>query len=150
MLNIIVLMGRLVRDPEIRTTQGGNTLASFTLAVERDFAPQGQEKETDFINCTAWGGTANFIGKYFAKGALMSLRGALYMQNYTDRDGNKRTAANVNVENVYFAEKKRSEKSGGDSKNTSAGKSKNEYSSKATPKQTFEEMEDASDDELPF
>lgn len=150
MLNKIILQGRLVRDPEMRTTQSGKSIASFTLAVERDFAPQGQQKETDFINCTAWNGTADFIAKYFSKGSMATLCGSLQIRSYTDRDGNKRTSPNVNVENVYFAGEKRAEESEGGEKSKSAAKGKSAYSSKATPKQTFEEMEDSSDDDLPF
>ena len=150
MLNKIILSGRLVRDPEMRTTQSGKSIASFTLAVERDFAPQGQQKETDFINCTAWNGTADFINRYFSKGSMATVCGSLQIQNYTDRDGNKRTSPNVNVENVYFAGEKRTEKSENSETNKSAAKGKSAYSSEATPKQTFEEMEDGSDDDLPF
>ena len=150
MLNKIILQGRLVRDPEMRTTQSGKSVASFTLAVDRDFAPQGQQKETDFINCTAWNGTADFINRYFSKGSMATVCGSLQIQNYTDRDGNKRTSPNVNVENVYFAGEKRTEKSENSETNKSAAKGKSAYSSKATPKQTFEEMEDGSDDDLPF
>nr|DAI49409.1 MAG TPA: Single strand binding protein [Caudoviricetes sp.] len=150
MLNKIILQGRLVRDPEMRTTQSGKSIASFTLAVERDFAPQGQKKETDFINCTAWNGTADFISRYFSKGSMATVCGSLQIQNYTDRDGNKRSAPNVNVENIYFAGEKRAEKSKDGEKSKSVAKGKGAYSSKATPKQTFEEMEDGSDDELPF
>ncbi len=150
MLNKIILSGRLVRDPEMRTTQSGKSIASFTLAVDRDFAPQGQKKETDFINCTAWNGTADFMSRYFSKGSMATVCGSLQIQNYTDRDGNKRTSPNVNVENVYFAGEKRTEKSDSGENSRSAAKGKSAYSSKPAPKQTFEEMEDASDDELPF
>lgn len=150
MLNKIILQGRLARDPEMRTTQSGKSIASFTLAVERDFAPQGQQKETDFINCTAWNGTADFVAKYFSKGSMATLCGSLQIQSYTDRDGNKRSAPNVNIENVYFAGEKRAEKSKDSEKNKSTAKGKSAYSSKPAAKQTFEEMEDATDDELPF
>lgn len=150
MLNKIILQGRLVRDPEMRTTQSGKSIASFTLAVERDFAPQGQKKETDFINCTAWNGTADFINRYFSKGSMATVSGSLQIQNYTDRDGNKRTSPNVNVENIYFAGEKRAEKSDSGENSRSAAKGKSAYSSKPAPKQTFEEMEDGSDDDLPF
>ena len=150
MLNKIILQGRLVRDPEMRTTQSGKSVASFTLAVDRDFAPQGQQKETDFINCTAWNGTADFINRYFSKGSMATVCGSLQIQNYTDRDGNKRTSPNVNVENVYFAGEKRTEKSEGKPKEQTSSKGKSAYSSKPAPKQTFEEMEDGSDDDLPF
>lgn len=150
MLNKIILSGRLVRDPEMRTTQSGKSIASFTLAVDRDFAPQGQKKETDFINCTAWNGTADFMSRYFSKGSMATVCGSLQIQNYTDRDGNKRSAPNVNVENVYFAGEKRAEKSDSGENSRSAAKGKSAYSSKPAAKQTFEEMEEATDDDLPF
>ena len=150
MLNKIILQGRRVRDPEMRTTQSGKSIASFTLAVERDFAPQGQQKETDFINCTAWNGTADFISRYFSKGSMATVCGSLQIRSYTDRDGNKRSAPNVNVENVYFAGEKRAEKSKDSEKSKSVAKGKSAYSSKVTPKQTFEEMEDGPDNDLPF
>ena len=150
MLNKTILQGRLVRDPEMRTTQSGKSIASFTLAVERDFAPQGQQKETDFINCTAWNGTADFIAKYFSKGSMATVCGSLQIQNYTDRDGNKRSTPNVNVENIYFAGEKRAEKSKDSEKNKSTAKGKGAYSSKSAVKQTFEEVEETTDDNLPF
>ena len=150
MLNKIILSGRLVRDPEMRTTQSGKSIASFTLAVDRDFAPQGQKKETDFINCTAWNGTADFMSRYFSKGSMATVCGSLQIQNYTDRDGNKRTSPNVNVENVYFAGEKRAEKSDSGENSRSAAKGEGAYSSKPAAKQTFEEMEEATDDDLPF
>lgn len=150
MLNKIILSGRLVRDPEMRTTQSGKSIASFTLAVDRDFAPQGQKKETDFINCTAWNGTADFMSRYFSKGSMATVCGSLQIQNYTDRDGNKRTSPNVNVENVYFAGEKRTEKPDSGENSRSAAKGKGAYSSKPAAKQTFEEMEEATDDDLPF
>ena len=152
MLNNIILQGRLVRDPELRTTQSGKSVASFTIAVERDFAPQGQEKETDFIPCTAWAGTADFVNKYFSKGSMLTVKGSLHIQNFTDRDGNKRTSPNVNVENVYFSGDKRSEKSADKpkEKNSSKGKSAYSSSSQSAPQQTFEELPGDADDELPF
>mgnify|MGYP003571251970 CR=1 FL=1 len=107
MLNTIILMGRLTRDPELRYTQSQTPVASFSLAVEQDYVPQGQERKTDFINCVAWRGTAEFVSKYFTKGQLAAVRGRLQIRDYTDRDGNKRQVAEVVVDNVYFAEKKR-------------------------------------------
>ena len=93
MLNHITIMGRLTRDPEMRTTQSGVTVASFTLAVDRDFGGKdGGEKQTDFIDCTAWRHTAEFISKYFSKGRMAVVSGRLQIDNYTDNDGNKRKA----------------------------------------------------------
>ena len=99
-------MGRLTRDPEIRYTQNNLPVASFTLAVDRDFKSGSGEKETDFINCVAWRNTAEFVGKYFTKGSAAIVAGRLQIRSYTDKDNNKRTAAEVVADNVYFAESK--------------------------------------------
>ena len=108
MLNHIVIMGRLTRDPELRRTGSGVAVASFSLAVDRDFAPKdGGERETDFIDCVAWRQTGEFVSKYFTKGSMIVVSGRLQMRDYTDRDGNRRTAAEVVAENVYFGESKR-------------------------------------------
>ena len=107
MLNHIDLMGRLTRDPEIRHSQAGLTVASFTLAVERDRAPQGERPQTDFIDIVAWRGTADFVGKYFTKGQLVAVNGRLQMRDWTDNNGNKRRSAEVVADHVYFAEGKR-------------------------------------------
>lgn len=107
-LNIIVLQGRLVRDPEMRSTQSGVAVASFTLAVDRDFGGRdGGEKQTDFIDCTAWRHSAEFVSKYFAKGSMAVVKGRLQIDNYTDNDGNKRKSAKVIAENIYFGESKK-------------------------------------------
>ena len=106
-LNIIVLQGRLVRDPEMRNTQSGVSVASFTLAVDRDYSG-AEEKQTDFIDCTAWRHSADFVSKYFAKGSMAIVKGRLQIDNYTDNDGNKRKAAKVIADNIYFGESKKS------------------------------------------
>lgn len=106
-LNIIVLQGRLVRDPEMRSTQSGVSVASFTLAVDRDYSG-AEEKQTDFIDCTAWRHTAEFVSKYFAKGSMAIVKGRLQIDNYTDNDGNKRKSAKVIADNIYFGESKKS------------------------------------------
>ena len=104
MLNHITLLGRLTRDPELRRTQSGTAVASFTIAVDRDFAPKdGGERETDFIDCVAWRSTGEFVSKYFQKGSVIAVSGRLQIRNWTDKDGNKRRTAEVNVENAYFA-----------------------------------------------
>lgn len=108
MLNHIVIMGRLTRDPELRRTSSGTSVASFTLAVERDYAGNG-ERETDFIDCVAWRQTGEFVSRYFEKGAMAIVSGSLQIRSWTDKDGNKRRAAEVNVENIYFGEVKRGE-----------------------------------------
>ena len=109
MLNHITIMGRLTRDPEIRRTPSGIPVASFCLAVERDFGGKdGGEKETDFIDCNAWRGTAEFVSKYFQKGSMAIVSGRLQIRNYTDKDGNKRRNAEVVADNVYFGDSKKS------------------------------------------
>ena len=108
MLNHIVLMGRLTRDPELRYTQSQTPVASFSLAVDRDFG-RGEEKQTDFIDCVAWRQTGEFVSKYFQKGSMAVVSGRLQIRDWTDRDGNKRRSAEVVVDNVYFGESKRRE-----------------------------------------
>ena len=111
MLNHIVIMGRLVREPEYRTTGSGISVANFTLAVDRDFPGQSGEKETDFIDCVAWRKTAEFVIKYFRKGAMAVAAGRLQIRSWTDNDGNKRRTAEIVADNVYFGESKRSSES---------------------------------------
>ena len=107
MLNHIVLMGRLTRDPELRRTGSGVAVASFTLAVDRDYAAQGAEKETDFVDIVAWRNTAEFVSKYFTKGRMAVVSGRLQIRNWQDKDGNKRRTAEVVADNVYFGDSKR-------------------------------------------
>ena len=107
MLNHIVLMGRLTRDPELRRTGSGIAVASFTLAVDRDYAAQGAEKETDFVDIVAWRNTAEFVSRYFTKGRMAIVSGRLQIRNWTDKDGNKRRSAEVVADNVYFGDSKR-------------------------------------------
>ena len=107
MLNKIVIMGRLTKDPELRSTGTGKSVASFTVAVDRDFKGQNSEKETDFINCVAWQGTAEFISRYFKRGSMAVIEGRLQIRPYETADGQKRTAAEVVVNNIYFGESKR-------------------------------------------
>lgn len=112
MLNHITVMGRLTRDPEMRRTGSGISVANFTLAVDRDFADkQSGQKETDFVDCVAWRQTADFVGKYFRKGNMMAVSGRLQSRKWTDKDGNKRTSWEVQADNVYFAESKNSAQS---------------------------------------
>ena len=109
MLNKIILMGRLTRDPELRRTQSGTAVASFTLAVDRDYKPQDGERETDFIDIVAWRGTGEFVSKYFTKGRMAVVEGRLQVRDWTDKDGNKRRSTEVIADNVYFGDSKRSE-----------------------------------------
>ncbi len=108
-MNVICLMGRLVADPELKSTQNGVNVTSFCVAVDRAYQPKGQERQSDFINCVAWRGTAEFITRFFRKGQRIALQGSLQSRNYTDRDGNKRTAYEVVVDNAFFAESKSSD-----------------------------------------
>ena len=108
MLNHIVIMGRLTRDPELRRTGSGIAVTSFSLAVDRDFAPKdGGERETDFIDCVAWRQTGEFVSKYFTKGRMAVVSGRLQIRSWTDKDGNKRRTAEVVADNVYFGDSKR-------------------------------------------
>ena len=114
MLNHIVIMGRLTKNPELRRTGNGVAVASFTLAVDRDFTGKdGGEKETDFIDCVAWRGTGEFVNKYFAKGRMACVSGRLQLRDWTDKNGNKRRNAEVVADNVYFADSKNTADSNG-------------------------------------
>ena len=109
MLNHITIMGRIVRDPELRRTGSGIAVTSFTVAVDRDFGGRdGGERETDFIDCVAWRQTGEFVSKYFTKGSMIVVSGRLQIRGWTDKDGNKRRSAEVVAHNVYFGESKRS------------------------------------------
>ena len=137
MLNYIVIMGRLTRDPELRRTASGVAVASFTLAVDRDFSGKDGEKETDFISCVAWRQTGEFVSKYFTKGRMACVSGSLQMRDWTDKDGNKRRSAEIVAANVYFA----------DSKNAAENGSKGATPAAPTTGD-FAPMDD--DEELPF
>ena len=108
MLNHIVLMGRLTRDPELRRTGAGVAVATFSIAVDRDFANSATgERETDFIDIVAWRSTAEFVSKYFTKGRMAVVSGRLQIRNWNDKEGNKRRSAEVIADNVYFGDSKR-------------------------------------------
>ena len=108
MLNHIVIMGRLTADPVVRRTNSDVAVANWSVAVDRDYKPNGSdERETDFINCVAWRGTAEFVQKYFRKGSMMVVSGRLQVSNWTDTDGAKRRSYDVVADQVYFGEKKR-------------------------------------------
>ena len=141
MLNHITIMGRLTRDPEMRSTQSGVAVASFTLAVDRDFSGRdGGEKQTDFIDCTAWRHTAEFVSKYFSKGRMAVVSGRLQIDNYTDNDGNKRKSAKVVADNIYF----------GDSKKDGATGSQSDEAASFTPAPSGFVTVDVDSGELPF
>lgn len=110
MLNHIVIMGRLTRDPELRRTGSGIPVASFTVAVDRDYSSKdGGEKETDFIDCVAWRNTGEFVSKYFTKGRMIVVSGRLQLRDWSDKDGNKRRSAEVVADNCYFGDSKKDE-----------------------------------------
>jgi len=149
MLNHITLMGRLVRDPELRRTGTGVAVASFRIAVDRDYAPKdGGERKADFIDCVAWRQTGEFISKYFAKGRMIVVDGRLEMRDWTDKEGNKRTSAEVIVDNAYFGDSKRDGESGGFS--APAAPAFGGYSApSAAPASDFAMLDD-DDAQLPF
>ena len=149
MLNHIALMGRLTRDPELRTTQTGVSVASFTLAVDRDFQSRDSgEKQTDFIDIVAWRNTAEFVSKYFAKGQQAVVTGRLQIRDWTDRDGGKRRSAEVVADNVYFGDTKKS-REGGQTGGPSYGSAPAYRNTEAPAISTdFSEVDD--DGELPF
>lgn len=106
MLNHVILMGRLTSDPEFKATPSGVTVSKFTLAVPRSYIKQGEERQTDFIYCTAFRSTAEFVNKWFTKGRQIIVEGSLQSRSWEDKDGNKRSALDVIVDNTYFCDKK--------------------------------------------
>ena len=139
MLNHVTIMGRLTRDPELRHTQSGAAVSSFTLAVDRDFKSHSGERETDFVNCTAWKSVAEFTARYFSRGRMAIVEGRLQSRKYTDKDGNNRTAYEVVASSVYF----------GDSKKESDPLDKLADDAAPVSEPSFQEMED-DPSELPF
>ena len=121
MLNHITIMGRLTRDPELRRTGSGIAVASFTLAVDRDYKPDGGERECDFIDCVAWRQTGEFVSKYFSRGRMAVVDGRLQIRSWTDKDGNKRRSAEVVADNVYFGDSKKEQSNEGTACGSSYG-----------------------------
>ena len=147
MLNHITLMGRLVRDPELRRTGSGVAVASFTVAVDRDFGKnESGEKKTDFIDCVAWRQTGEFISKYFQKGRMIVVDGRLELRDWTDKDGNKRRSAEVNVANAYFGDSKRDDQG---SSYSAPAAGFGGYAASSAPASDFAMLED-DDAQLPF
>lgn len=134
MLNKIIIMGRLTRDPEMRHTQTGTAVTSFTMAVDRDFKPQIGEKETDFIDVVVWGNTAEFAANYFTKGRMAIVEGRLQVRGWQDKDGNKRKTTEVVADRMYFGDYKQ--------------EAKQESKKQTAPADDFCEIED--DGDLPF
>lgn len=150
MLNRIVIMGRLVRDPDLRRTQAGTAVAAFTLAVERDFKDAATgERTADFIDCVAWRQTGEFVSRYFSKGRMAVAEGRLQLRDWVDRDGNKRRSAEVVVEQMYFGD---SRSEGGQKSGQPVPKEagyQEAYSSTGREADEFRELQD-DDGELPF
>lgn len=143
MLNCVTLMGRLVADPELRTTTSGKSVATFRIAVDRSFVKQGEQRQADFITIVAWGNQALFVSRYFSKGSMIAIQGRIQTRNYEDNNGNKRTAFEVVATEVSFC--------GG--KNEGSNNSEKPNSSPSTPAYSpaptdYEEIGD--DDDLPF
>jgi len=158
MLNHITIMGRLTRDPELRRTGSGIAVASFSLAVDRDFSPRdGGERETDFIDCVAWRQTGEFVSKYFTKGRMAVVSGRLQIRSWTDKEGNKRRTAEVVADNVYFGDSKRDDQGGSSYSGNSYGSygsapaapAYGGYSAPSAPASDFAMLED-DDAQLPF
>ena len=150
MLNHIVLMGRLTRDPELRRTGSGVPVASFTLAVDRDFGSRdGGEKETDFIDIVAWRNTAEFVSKYFTKGRMAVVSGRLQIRSWTDKEGNKRRTAEVVADNVYFGDSRRDGDTGS-TYSAPAAPAFGGYSAPASSPASDFAMLDDDDAQLPF
>ncbi len=151
MLNRIILMGRLARDPELRHTQAGIAVASFRLAVDRDIRnKETGERATDWIDVVAWRNTAEFAAKYLAKGRLVVVEGRLQIRDWTDREGNKRTSAEVVTDNIYFAESRRDTESGGAYSRPAAPPPAVDYGMPPAGGDQFSELTDDDDGELPF
>ena len=148
MLNRIILMGRLTRDPELRHTQTGTAVASFSLAVDRDFRNRDSgEKGVDFIDVVAWRNTAEFVSKYFTKGRMAVVEGRLQIRDWTDREGGKRRSAEVVADNIYFGDSKRDGETGGASCSRPAAPA--DYGMPPVGGDQFAELAD-DDGELPF
>ena len=150
MLNRIILMGRLTRDPELRHTQAGTPVASFSLAVDRDFRSRdGGERTTDFIDIVAWRNTADFVCNYFTKGRMAVVEGRLQIRDWTDRDGGKRRSAEVVADNIYFGDSKRDGDSGGSGFARPAAPAPVDYGIPSGSDDQFAELTD-DDGDLPF
>ena len=152
MLNVVAIMGRLVADPELRTTQSGTNVCSFRIACDRNFARQGEQRQADFIDIVAWRQQAEFVSKYFTKGRMAVVTGRLQIRNWTDKEGNKRRSAEVVADNVYFGDSKRDGAAPGGFDQTPSYPQAPAYQAPASPAPSasgFSMLED-DDSELPF
>lgn len=141
MINSAVIMGRITADPELKTTQSGTSVCSFTVAVDRNYQKQGQDRQADFISVVTWRQTAEFVAKWFRKGQMIAVQGEIQTRNYEDRKGNKRTAVEVVASQVSFCGSKNEEGSKGNPA---------EYPPEAQPEEPNLDIEAGDDDELPF
>ncbi len=149
MLNHIDLMGRLTRDPELRRTQSGIPVTSFRIAVDRDFqSKDGGDKQTDFIDIVAWRNTAEFVAKYFTRGRMAVVSGRLQIREWTDKDNNRRTTAEVVADNVYFGDSKRDSAAPGQGGQSYDRPPYGNYDAPPAISADFSEADD--DGELPF
>ena len=144
MLNKVIIMGRLVKDPELRRTQSGTAVTSFRIAVDRDFKSQDGSKQADFFDVVAWRNTAEFVAKYFTKGRMAIVEGRLQIRDWKDKDGNNRRSAEVVADNVYFGDSKRDGAPSGDYTAPMGG-----YAAPVNTTSSFSEIDDE-DGDLPF
>ncbi len=160
MLNCAVIMGRLTADPELRTTNSGISVVSFSVAVDRNYQRNGAERQTDFINVVAWRQTAEFVSRYFHKGSMIAVQGSIQTRKYTDRNGNNRTAFEIVADNVSFCgSKSESGTAGGGYNNAYAAPQSNDFAApQAQPTQNFssasagdfDTLDNGDNDDLPF
>ena len=141
MFNLVVLTGRLTADPELKKTQNGNSVTSFSIAVNRRFNRSAEEQQTDFINIVVWGQSAEFVSKYFKKGSMIGIEGRIQTRKYTDKNGNNRTAFEVVANNVQFVESKR---------DSVSSDSEEPASFSNAGVNEFADLGSVSDDDLPF
>ena len=154
MLNHITIMGRFTKDPELRRTDSGTAVASFSIANDSDFKDKNGNRKTIFVNCVAWRSTAEYVSKYFSKGRMAVVHGALDIRDWTDKEGNKRQSAEITVENVYFADSKKDDNSYGGNSYAGNGGTMGSYAAPAYPQPVsyggdFERI-DEDDAQLPF
>ena len=140
MVNCAILMGRLTKDPELRTTQNGTSVTSFAVAVDREYVRQGEERQTDFINVVAWRQTAEFVSRYFRKGSMIAVQGSIQTRNYEDKNGNKRTAVEVIADKVSFC----------GSKSESGNSAPVDAQANASDYTAINTNDSGEDDDLPF
>lgn len=156
MMNIVTLMGRLTADPELKTTNSGLSYCRFTVAVDRDFTKQGEDKQADFITCVAWRQTAEFISRYFSKGSLIAIKGNIRTGSYTDNSGSKRYTTEVFVDNVYFTGEKREGGSSYSRSSRQTNESSSSYRQDPAPAPSYSSGSDSdfdmvnTDEDLPF